>query len=139
MTSSSKSNFTLHAAKNTHEYYWFLSSLTHICSQNENMFGTGPYWYKCFLSSIVSNISLAECYYTFNYKDHWDPGLFTCYTLLYKIVKWCCISWLAIGCSVLYICACHTHISNHNIPIVELYIFWDLENFKVLEKIKSST
>ena len=27
---------------------------------------------------FVENVdfSLAECYYTFNYKNHWDPGLF---------------------------------------------------------------
>ena len=55
------------------------------------------------------HISLAECYYTFNYKDNWNPGLFPCYTLLYNIFKWCCISWPAIGCSG----ARHTHISNH--------------------------
>ena len=31
------------------------------------------------------HILLTECYYTFNYKDNWDPGLFTCYTMTYFI------------------------------------------------------
>ena len=29
-------------------------------------------------------ILFTECYYMFNYKDQWDPGLFTCYTMLYN-------------------------------------------------------
>ena len=28
-------------------------------------------------------ISLTKCYYIFNYKDLWDPGLFKCQTLLF--------------------------------------------------------
>ena len=35
-----------------------------------------------FIGSIYTrihfiHISLSECYYILNYKDHWDPGLFT--------------------------------------------------------------
>ena len=40
-----------------------------------------PWWTITFI-----NISLTECYYTFNFKDHWDPGAFTCYTLLRPLV-----------------------------------------------------
>ena len=43
---------------------------------------------------------LTECYYTFNYKDHCDPGLFY---MLHNIVEWCCISRPAIKCLVLYV------------------------------------
>ena len=66
------------------------------------------------------HISLAECYNIFNYKDQWDPGLFTCYTLLYNILKWCCISWPAIGCSVLYISTSYRVLVIHT----SITIFW---------------
>ena len=36
---------------------------------------------SCCVLYFIYN-SLTECYYTFNYKNHWDPGLFTCYALL---------------------------------------------------------
>ena len=39
-------------------------------------------YYSQVIVSILSKF-LTECYYTFNYKDHWDPGIFISYTLLY--------------------------------------------------------
>ena len=33
------------------------------------------------LIHLIHN-SLTECYHTFNHKDHWDLGLFTCYDML---------------------------------------------------------
>ena len=38
------------------------------------------------------HISETECNYTFNYKDHWDPGLFTLWLK-------CFILRQALGCS----------------------------------------
>ena len=31
------------------------------------------------------HISLTKCNYTFNYKDHWEPGLFACYDMLQHV------------------------------------------------------
>ena len=33
------------------------------------------------------SIILTECCYTFNFKDHWDPGLFTCYSLFTLLIS----------------------------------------------------
>ena len=38
------------------------------------------------------NISLAECYYTFNYKDHRDPDYFICAYYFINFVEWFYIS-----------------------------------------------
>ena len=68
----------------------------------------------CPHAAIVSNISLGECYYTLNYKDHWDQGLFTCLHITLKSLNGVVylhrllgarhyISGSAIGCSALYI------------------------------------
>ena len=77
----------------------FISSMNFIEIHYTNTFHFINYQLNIIGSSIpiyaqinVIHISLAECYYTFNYNNHWDPGLFTCQTLLYNIVEWCCIS-----------------------------------------------
>ena len=46
---------------------------------------------------VFIHISLTDCYYI-GIQD-----CFTRYTLLCNIVEWCCISWSAIKCSVLYV------------------------------------
>ena len=64
-------------------------------------------------------MSLSECYYIFNYKDHWDPGLFYMFThyfnnrwmVLYILT---CNRVLSIVCLDQLYGACHTHISYHN-------------------------
>ena len=55
----------------------------------------------------------------FNFKDHWDPGLFTCSLFLSK----CCVFRSALGCSTYmeccilrstFGCSIYTEISYHN-------------------------
>ena len=65
------------------------------------------------------HISLAECYYTFNNKDHWDPGLFTCYTLLNNMVLFILTGYRVLDSVYLNQLsgACHPHIFYHDIII----------------------
>ena len=73
---------------------------------------------------LVSNAHIDSELLTDYYNDHWDPGLFSCYTLLYNFVERCCISWLAIGCShcsVLYIV---THILSQYYNLKRDWIHW---------------
>ena len=79
-----------------------------------------------FLQKWTRPILFTECYYNFNYKDHWDPGLFTCYTLLYNIIKWCCISWSAIRCSVLYIS------TSYRVLVMHTYLITILRRFYIV-------
>ena len=40
----------------------------------------------CFTWIHFIYFSWTECYYIFNYKDHMDPRLFTCYDMLHTII-----------------------------------------------------
>ena len=75
------------------------------------------------------HISLVECYYTFNNKDHWDPGLFTFLHITLQSSNGVlyldrlsgaqhCISWPAIGCSS------YTHILSR----YQHFDFWPISN-----------
>ena len=79
------------------------------------------------------HISLSECYYIFNYKDHWDPGLlymFTHYLINCQMVLYILtgyrvlgiVSWLAIGCSALYFLTSYRVLIIHTYLITILWV-----------------
>ena len=99
-------------------------------------------WLGIYLVNSSIFFTWAECYYTLNYRDNWDPVLFTSYILLYNIAEWCCISWLAIWCSALYISTSyrvlviHTY---HNIWIIKGHCSFKWCGEKITKINKKST
>ena len=55
--------------------------------------------------------------------------IFTCYTLLKNIIKWCCIFWPAIRCSVLYILTSYRVLVMHTYCQMVLYILTGYQVF----------
>ena len=73
-------------------------------------------------------IVLAECYYTFNYKDHCDPGLF--YMLHIILISHRMVLYISTGYRVLSIVyldqlkgAHHKHISYISMPNTHFFTF----------------